>query len=55
MMQIIARYPIAATVLLLSFSNLFMTIAWYGHLEDAKIPLVLVILMSWAIARRDYC
>jgi uncharacterized protein len=54
-MQIIARYPIAATVLLLMCSNLFMTIAWYGHLKYAKSPLVIAIIVSWAIALLEYC
>jgi uncharacterized protein (DUF486 family) len=53
--QIIARYPIAATVVLLTCSNLFMTIAWYGHLKNTKSPLVLAIMVSWAIAFLEYC
>ncbi|MFZ0032091.1 MAG: DMT family protein [Candidatus Cybelea sp.] len=54
-MQIIARFPIAATVLLLTCSNIFMTIAWYGHLKDTKSPLVLAIIVSWVIALLGYC
>lgn len=54
-MQIIARFPIAATVLLLTCSNIFMTIAWYGHLKNTKSPLVLAIIVSWAIALLEYC
>jgi uncharacterized protein len=55
MTSLLARYPVAATVLLLSCSNLFMTIAWYGHLKDTKAPLVLAIFASWGIALLEYC
>jgi len=45
-----------ATVVLLIFSNLFMTYAWYGHLKDMRHrALVLVILVSWGIAFFEYC
>jgi len=43
------------TVLLLCASNLFMTIAWYGHLKFKHKPLYLVILVSWLIAFFEYC
>lgn len=43
------------TILLLVCSNLFMTIAWYGHLKFTSKPLWLVILASWAIALAEYC
>lgn len=55
MAQLIARFPIATTVVLLTFSNLFMTIAWYGHLKNTKSPLILAIVVSWAIALLEYC
>jgi len=55
MTQLIARFPVAATVLFLTCSNLFMTIAWYGHLKNTKSPLILAILASWAIALLEYC
>lgn len=43
-------------VLLLVFSNLFMTYAWYGHLKDMRAkPLFLVIALSWSIAFFEYC
>jgi hypothetical protein len=43
------------TVVLLSFSNLFMTYAWYGHLKTMSArPLVFVILASWGIAFFEY-
>lgn len=40
---------------LLVLSNLFMTIAWYGHLRFMNRPLWLVILASWGIAFFEYC
>ena len=43
------------TILLLFVSNIFMTIAWYGHLKDKSRPLFLAILMSWGIAFFEYC
>lgn len=55
MSALIARFPIASTVVLLTCSNLFMTIAWYGHLKNTKSPLVLAIFASWAIALLEYC
>jgi hypothetical protein len=35
------------TMLLLTVSNIFMTIAWYGHLRYKDSPLWIVILASW--------
>ena len=43
------------TVVLLTISNVFMTIAWYGHLKYKSKPLGLVILVSWLIAFVEYC
>ena len=46
---------VAKTVLLLIFSNVFMTFAWYGHLQNLRTrPLVLAILASWGIAFFEY-
>lgn len=42
------------TVILLVISNMFMTIAWYGHLKYKSKPLVWVILISWSIALFEY-
>lgn len=42
------------TVLLLLGSNIFMTIAWYGHLKHKSEKLWLVILASWLIALPEY-
>jgi uncharacterized protein (DUF486 family) len=35
---------------LLVLSNVFMTIAWYGHLKFKHISLPAVIVTSWGIA-----
>lgn len=49
------------TILLLLLSNVFMTLAWYGHLKlqqtgvSAHWPLIGVIAFSWAIAFLEYC
>ena len=43
------------TILLLTVSNIFMTIAWYGHLKYKDFPLWIVILGSWGIAFVEYC
>lgn len=43
------------TVLLLTLSNLFMTIAWYGHLRYKHVGLWRVIVISWGIAFFEYC
>lgn len=49
------------TILLLIASNVFMTLAWYGHLklQQAGVsndwPLIAVIAFSWAIAFVEYC
>lgn len=48
------------TILLLICSNIFMTLAWYGHLKMAEmkwfqhLPLIAVILISWGIAFFEY-
>lgn len=49
------------TILLLITSNIFMTLAWYGHLKLKELswgdsaPLILIILISWGIAFFEYC
>ena len=43
------------TVLLLTISNVFMTIAWYGHLRFKDRALWRVVLVSWLIAFVEYC
>ena len=48
------------TIGLLIMSNIFMTIAWYGHLKFKEmnwfsaLPLVVVILFCWGIALFEY-
>src|SRR5215208_4623630 len=42
-------------ILLLLGSNVFMTVAWYGHLKYADRPLWGVVLVSWGIAFFEYC
>lgn len=49
------------TIILLVISNVFMTIAWYGHLKlqatgiSKNWPLFVVILFSWGVALLEYC
>ncbi|MCU0731248.1 MAG: DMT family protein [Hyphomonas sp.] len=47
--------PHIMPIVLLSISNLFMTLAWYGHLKFKAAPLLLVIFVSWGIAFFEYC
>lgn len=48
------------TIVLLVISNIFMTFAWYGHLQFQKINwlkstgLIGIILISWCIALLEY-
>lgn len=50
----------ALAVALLVISNIFMTLAWYGHLQlhkserFAHLPLYSVVLLSWLIALAEY-
>lgn len=41
-------------IALLLASNVFMTLAWYGHLKYKAHPLWIVILASWGIAFFEY-
>ena len=49
------------TIVLLIFSNVFMTFAWYGQLKLQEMhittdwPLILIILASWGVALFEYC
>lgn len=43
------------TILLLVVSNVWMTFAWYGHLNYKKSALWKVVLISWLIAGLEYC
>lgn len=43
------------TIVLLTCSNIFMTLAWYGHLKTLNHkPLIVAILVSWGIAFFEY-
>jgi len=48
------------TIILLIFSNAFMTMAWYGHLKfkemkwSQNLGLISIILISWGIALFEY-
>lgn len=47
--------PAVLTILLLTASNVFMTIAWYGHLKHLNTaPWWIAALMSWGIALFEY-
>jgi uncharacterized protein (DUF486 family) len=58
------RFPPRCTIrmskviLLLVGSNVFMTIAWYGHLKfkwlEGK-PLLVAVLVAWGVAFFEYC
>lgn len=49
------------TIGLLILSNIFMTLAWYGHLKFAEwkwfhsLGIGSIILISWGIALLEYC
>ena len=50
------------TIVLLIISNIFMTVAWYGHLKMreefswfSSLPIIAVIAISWGVAFFEYC
>jgi hypothetical protein len=55
-MSVLTGLPISVqTIGLLIASNVFMTIAWYGHLKNlASKPWWIAALVSWAIALFEY-
>ncbi|GAB3494806.1 DMT family protein [Curvibacter fontanus] len=55
-MNLLAAQPYTTqTVLLLLASNVFMTLAWYGHLKNmATAPWYAAALVSWGIALFEY-
>jgi len=55
-MSSLTSLPIVVqTVLLLAASNVFMTIAWYGHLKNlSTAPWYVAALVSWGIALIEY-
>jgi len=55
-MNLLSSIPFSfQTILLLVASNLFMTMAWYGHLKNlATAPWFIAALVSWGIALAEY-
>ena len=47
--------PYVLPILMLLGSNIFMTLAWYGHLRFKEVPLAGVIFAAWGIALIEYC
>lgn len=47
--------PAVLPIILLSLSNLFMTLAWYGHLKFPHWGMWAAIGISWLIALVEYC
>jgi uncharacterized protein (DUF486 family) len=46
---------ILKTIILLTFSNVFMTFAWYAHLKNMNNkPWIIAALVSWGIASVEY-
>ena len=52
--QPVHRLADMLAILLLLAANLFMTVAWYGHLKFQTWPLWSVIFLSWLIALPEY-
>lgn len=49
------QHPALTAALLLTGSNLFMTLAWYGHLRNLQAsPWWVAALLSWGIALFEY-
>ncbi len=46
--------PWIVPILFLVLSNVFMTIAWYGHLRFKAVPLWQAVTVSWLIAYVEY-
>lgn len=46
--------PYVLPILLLLASNVFMTFAWYGHLNYTSKPLWMAVITSWGIAFFEY-
>ncbi len=47
--------PAILPIFLLIASNMFMTVAWYGHLKFPAMTMATAILISWCIALVEYC
>ena len=47
--------PVFISIALLTFSNVFMTFAWYAHLKELNDkPWIIAALISWGIALFEY-
>ena len=47
--------PLLATTVLLTFSHVFMTFAWYAHLRNLSgRPWYIAVVVSWGIAFFEY-
>ena len=47
--------PALISIILLCFSNMFMTFAWYAHLKNMRDkPWIIAALVSWLIAFFEY-
>lgn len=46
--------PYVLPIILLLASNVFMTFAWYGHLNYTSKPLWIAVMTSWGIAFAEY-
>jgi uncharacterized protein len=55
-MSMLSSIPFSLqTIVLLVASNVFMTMAWYGHLKNlATAPWYIAALVSWGIALAEY-
>jgi uncharacterized protein (DUF486 family) len=49
------KFAAVAPIAMLVLSNVFMTFAWYGHLKFKSSPLIIAVIVSWAIAFFEYC
>lgn len=47
--------PYLLPLFLLFGSNIFMTLAWYGHLRFKEQTLLVVIFAAWGVAFVEYC
>ena len=48
-------WAVPTTVVLLVFSNVFMTFAWYGHLKHLRAsPWYVAALVAWGVALAEY-
>jgi uncharacterized protein len=47
-------YSAVMPILLLVASNVFMTVAWYGHLKFPNAALWVAVMISWGIAFVEY-